>query len=230
MLLKRWFQAVLLASVAVVTPLTASPIPIYGTGVGDTLLLLPGGSVDPHYHLVVSPDSTYTGPAAQVVQDGYPVGSGIWVDNGPNSKWIAPRSDAASGNSEGDYVFETTFSLDGLDPETAVLSGAWATDNAGLEILLNGVPTGNSIGFGTPGDYSFQHLTAFTISSGFVAGINRLSFRLNNFPNGGVNPAGLRVDLSGTAEPAASPIPEPASAILLGVGGLLAVLVRIRGR
>jgi hypothetical protein len=57
----------------------------------------------------------------------------------------------------------------------------------------------------------------FSISSGFVAGLNTLQFTVSNVTIlGGVNPSGLVVLISGTANPIA--VPEPGSMALLGVG------------
>jgi hypothetical protein len=68
-----------------------------------------------------------------------------------------------------------------------VLLGAWATDNLGTDIKLNGVSTGLQNG------NQFGSLTPFTLTTGFVAGVNTLEFHLNNAdPVTGYT--GLRVD------------------------------------
>lgn len=59
------------------------------------------------------------------------------------SDWIGPNNDTALGGPAGLYDYRTTFSLSGLDPATATLSGFWPTDNKGINILLNGVATGD---------------------------------------------------------------------------------------
>src|SRR5207245_7622204 len=115
-----------------------------------------------------------------------------WLGDGPNSKWIAPRVDAANGNAVGTYTYRTTFDLTGLNPATAVLTGQFASDN-GATIKLNGVTVG-------PTSPTFNAFTVFTISSGFIAGVNTLDVVVSNDPCGGcINPTGLRVDISGTA-------------------------------
>jgi hypothetical protein len=69
--------------------------------------------------------------------------------------------------------------------------GAWAVDNTGTDILVNGVSTGVT----SPG---FGGLASFTITSaqGLVAGPNTLDFLMNNAP-ATPNPTALRVDLKG---------------------------------
>ena len=64
----------------------------------------------------------------------------------------------------------------------------------------------------------------FTLTSGFVAGINTLSFRVENYSGATGNPTGIIVSVSGTAEHA----PEPAAAGLLGSGLLGLWLLRRR--
>jgi hypothetical protein len=41
-----------------------------------------------------------------------------------------------------DYIYETTFDVTGFDPSTVRLIGRWATDNEGVNILINGISTG----------------------------------------------------------------------------------------
>ena len=62
-----------------------------------------------------------------------------------------------------------------------------------MQVLLNGATTG------VTSDGNFGALgNAFTISTGFVAGLNTLDFVVNNAGTG-INPTGVRVELSGTA-------------------------------
>ena len=93
-----------------------------------------------------------------------------------------------------------------MNPATAVITGEWAADDAGAAILVNGNPTG--LTYSAPAYGAFQ---SFTISSGFVAGVNTLAFEVQNI----VGPTGLQVDdLSGTA----NPVSEPVSLLLFGAG------------
>ncbi len=179
------FAGSLTSEVARVSVLARVP-GVFDTGVDATGAALPDGEVDPHYTLVINADAPESREAFVHDSTVFPIVSGPWVANTERSKWISPRfnSSAAAG---GDYAYRTMFDLSGYDPATAVLLGAWATDNQGTDIKLNGAGTGlqNSAQFGS--------LTPFTISSGFQAGVNTLEFHLNNAdPQGGYT--GLRVD------------------------------------
>jgi len=163
------------------------PISVFNTGVSNTGALLSAGSADPHYQLVANPDG---GGTTSFVTSTIP--SPPWVSNGPKSQWIAPDPNQDHGNFPGGtYNYKMTFDLTGLDPNTAQLTGQWATDNSG-EIFLNGVSTG----FTTP-DIGFESFSPFTITSGFVAGLNTLEFKVFNDAG---SSTGLRVEIGGTAQ------------------------------
>lgn len=158
----------------------------FGTGVAADGTLLAGGSVDPHYTLTASADDGFPGPDAMVLNDAWPVGP-AWLAHGPKSKWISVQADQSVGNAEGNYTYRTTVDLTGLDPAAIHLEGAWAADNAGVDILLNGT----SLGLTSPG---FSSLVPFAITGGLIAGVNNIDFIINNgTPT--PNPVGLRVDL-----------------------------------
>ena len=170
----------------------AATVPgVFNTGVNDAGMLLdPSGTVDPHYQLIDSPDEISPGPDAVTLNPGFPVGP--WLAEGPTSRWIAPRAEQNQGSAEGDFTYRTTFSLRGFDPETAAIVGRWATDNSGIDILLNGESLGITAG-------GFDAWADFEITSGFVEGENTLDFILNNAPTTN-NPTGLRVELAATAD------------------------------
>ncbi len=188
------FSAVLAHQVA------AAPIPgLFNTGVGTNGALLAAGAVDPNWRLIESPDSAFPGPNAFVLNDAWPVQAGVWLLNGPDSKWIAPQSNQGTGNQPGDYKYRITFDLTGLEPSTAVITGRWTSDNTGLGVFLNGVATG----FISDGNFPALNNT-FSIASGFIDGLNTLDFVVNNAaPN--INPTGVRIELSGTADSVLSP-------------------------
>ncbi len=169
--------------------LTVGLAGVFGTGVAANGSLLPAGEIDPHYKLIASADGGFPGPDAIVLNEGWPIQSGVWMLNGPNSKWIGPQADqsGAGGNAEGDYTYRTTFDLTGYDVSRIRVVGGWAADNSGLDILVNGTSSGLTSG-------GFGSFSSFTITNGLVAGKNTLDFKMNNLP-ATPNPTGLRVDL-----------------------------------
>jgi len=185
----------------------AAPLPLANTG--NSGGLLPDGAVDPNYQLIVSPDLAFPGPSAFVTNSSaFPIPP--WVADGPNSKWISPRADAGNNNTEGNYTYRLTFDLSHFDPATAQIAGTWATDNGGVDILLNGV----SIAPVHPPDDAFtQPMGTYTfavpLNSNFAACTNVLDFVINN-AGSSANPTGLRVELSGTAS-ANAPVTVSAS-------------------
>lgn len=174
---------------------------IFGTGLDANGVLLGDGAVDPHYVLSSSDDWNFPGPDALCISNTWPIQAGVWLTNGPDSRWIgasanqAQNTDPTAGNLPGAYTYQTSFDLTGYDLNKVRLVGGMAADNAVTNVLLNGV----SLGITALG---FNGLTSFTISSGLVAGQNTLDFVLENALTGGTdpstpNPAGLRVNLRG---------------------------------
>ena len=168
-------------------------IPIYSTGVGNDNNLLPAGSVDRHYQLISSPDPSFSMAfVAGIIP-------GTYIPNGPNSQWIGPGVDQGPITiyPAGDYVYRTTFDVTGFEPSSTVITGQFASDNPGI-ILLNGADTGIK----SP-DYTAW--TPFSLTSGFVSGLNTLDFRVTNFTHA----TALHVELSGTVNPIPVPPPPP---------------------
>jgi hypothetical protein len=182
---------------------------LQSTGVASDGSLLSNGAADPHYSV------TEAGGADAAVLNSIP---GNYLSNGPDSRWIWQNADGAPNAVT--RTFRLSFDLTGLDPNTAELSGQWATDNEGLDILINGTSTGNEI---DPDDLSgihdaFNQLHAFSVTSGFVSGTNTLDFVVKD----NQDVAGFRASgIDGTAE-----VPTPASGAVLGLAGLLLGLRR----
>jgi hypothetical protein len=146
-----------------------------------------------------------------------------WLANTSVSRWMTP---ASNGNQsfnptvEGFYTYSLTFDLGKFVPGTAAFNGRFAADNTVTSILLNGSQI-TQAGLG-----SFNLWTNFSASSGFVGGLNTLSFRVRNFAGGGTNPTGLRVEILGSAY---EPVPEPASWMML-ISGFAVVGAALRRR
>lgn len=191
----------------------ADMISLFNTGVDSGGTPLPGGSIDPHWSIVAGPS---TG-AAFVLTDQH---VGVYAQS-PVSSWIWVNANGGGDVNGANYTFRLTFFLTG-NPATASLSGSWGVDNNGL-IMLNGssaIGTGAlSLTGGGAGNFITFH--DFSITGGFVAGINTLDFVSEN--DGG--PAGLNVtNVMGTVPDAGSTLP------LLGFAslGLIALRRKLR--
>lgn len=208
----------MIATAAAAAALSMSPaaaavtIELYNTGTNASNVALGAdGLSDSHYQIVASTHSSYVGSQAVTYRNS------AWVANDADSRWIS-----LTGNGtpvDGTTTYRLTFNLTGVDLNSVSISGLWGVDNNGW-INLNGAYTGNQL-LGTQYS-SFQTLHAFTLNSGFVAGLNTLDFIVED--KGVVT--GLRVDsLVGTA----NAVPEPASwALMLGGFAILGASLRRR--
>ena len=181
----------------------AAPINIFNTGVDANGDVVTGGTVgDEPYTLTSDPNGTITGiKTATAISEGYPIGP--WLGDNSLSSWIGPNTGDLVGPG-GLFTYQTTFDLSGLDHTTASILGRWATDDQGIDILINGTATGNT-------SASFGVFTDFTINSGFIAGVNTLDFVVTN----GHGPTGLRVEITNANAVA---VDEPYALALLGLG------------
>lgn len=209
---------VALACVGFAAAAQADPIPLFNTGVDAGGVVLADGTIgDPHYALVSIPGGTTTIRVRSSV-GGFPIPP--WNADNALSRWIGPNNAVDLDGPVGTYVYLTTFDLTGLDPATAVIAGLWATDNNGLDIVINGTP----LGFITP-FASFAFFPFAIPDSALFAGVNTLRFIVNNL--GG--PTGLRVQFtSATADPI--DVAEPATLALFGVALAGLGMVRRRAR
>ena len=176
----------------------------------DATTPLSDNAIDPHYILTQVPPGAPFGPATYVADSSqYPLSTNEWLANSSTSKWIsalANQSTFPNDPGSGDYIFRTTFDLTGFDPATAQISGQWTMDNFGLDLLLNGTSTGI-----TALEPDLNNFASFSITTGFIAGLNALDFVIRNEPFfGPINPMGLRVELAGTADL----VPEPSTLLI----------------
>ena len=188
----------------------AAAITLFNTGVDASGTPLPHNTVgDPHYSLISVPGGTTD--TRVITSDGFfPVFPfGPYIADNSTSAWIGPSSDSDLNGPEGDYVYRATFDLTGFDPATAVITGGWSSDDGGLDILING----SSLGFATADTQFSIGFSFFSVTSGFVAGINTLDFVVNNSGSGHT---ALRVEMAGSA--LSVPEPETYAMLLMGLG------------
>ncbi len=216
------FKTLAAAAFFAALPLTAADAVIltdlYNTGVDAAHVALAGGDgvVDSHYTVSASGlaginpgDATYT------------YYNGAYVPEGATSRWISYSGTPFIG--AGAFSVTTTFDLTGYDPTTAAVSGLWGVDNDG-EIFLNGVSTGFTLTGSTGANFNALH--AFSLNSGFVAGINTITITVADSGP----PAAFRIDgLVGSANVAAPTIPEPATWGLM-IAGFTVVGATMRRR
>jgi len=180
---------------------------VFNTGVGASGVPLGVGTSDPHWSVIAGPGVTAPVPA---------IASSVYVEfpTRPDSAWIWASVSAAGINSP--YTFRTTFVLTPAEAAALQLSGSWSVDNVG-RIELNGAAPGGSgsLALGVSLASNYQTFHDFTITSGFVAGNNTLDFIATDFGGvAGLNVGGLTI----------SPVPEPASGLLMLAGLMTGVL------
>jgi hypothetical protein len=153
---------------------------------------------------------------------------GDWAAPIAGSAWIGPQADESSkttpnGCCTGSDTYQTTFSLAGLNPGTAILNIIMSADDD-ADVWLNGIEvykTGQQEDY-RPGDI------ALTINNAadFLSGVNTLDFVVAN----GTGSTGLDVAVNGTASLAASAaaVPEPGSKGLLVCLSIVAAAFGIR--
>ena len=162
--------------------------------------------------------------------------NGFWIPQSADafSAWINPTVGAQSvdPSANGFYDYQTTFTLGSTtNLLTTEILGEWASDNCGIDILLNGVSSGDGMtNCSGPSNYTqFDSWTVFNpITSGFVIGTNTLDFLVENYGQSSGNPTGLRVDAELVPGTENVNVPEPLTLSLFGAGLAGAVAMRRR--
>jgi hypothetical protein len=176
---------------------------LFSTGSTGTGIIA-DGATDTHYTITNPSGTTSQATATR---------NSAWIPNTATSAWIGPVNGANTG-AVGDYVYTTTFDLTGFDASSAIISGTWSADNFGTKIRLNNT----DLAFINP---SYLVASTFNINSGFTSGSNTLSFFVTNSDGPGVNPTGLQVQLSGSANLATVPEPSELLGTTLAFGSLV---------
>lgn len=207
--MKQTMRALAAAGLFVMAATAQAAVGLFNTGVDALGNSLADNAIDTHY--TVNGGTAYAATSA----GGHPIGP--WLGDSVTSAWIAPATDT-NGVLDGTYTYTTTFDLTGIDLTTALISGRLSSDDRLTGITINGnaaaVPAVTT---------SFTFWTNFSVNSGFVAGLNTLSFSVLN--NGG-GPTGLRVEYTGNNFAAAVPEPTSYALALAGVATAFLVLRR----
>jgi hypothetical protein len=176
---------------------------LFSTGVNNSGVATSG--VDLHWKL--NGGSAY----ASTLNSVWPIGA--WVSDTTLSQWITPSTNAAQSfdmTSSGYYDYSLAFNiLATQNPLTASFTGQFAVDDRVTSITLNGT----TLFSGSEGDHDIW--TDFAASSGFVAGLNTLTFTVENIGLSGGNPTGLNVDFLTSN---VSAVPEPATWLMMILG------------
>jgi hypothetical protein len=96
---------------------------LFPTGVNASGAPAASGSTDVHYALS-SNDLNFPGPAAIVVDP-----AGGWTGNTATSKWLSVAT-STNGTTGRSYTYTTTFTLAGVNPTSATLTGKWSCDDS----------------------------------------------------------------------------------------------------
>ena len=201
----------------------------------------PGNPFGPSTYVVLGPNGTY------------PLVPAEWSSNDAASQWIGPRADQTNPVTGGStfpnvnifasdssfYAYRLVFNLTalGVDPTTASIQLAWASDSGlnssirlcSIAALNDPVCSGGSTIAGSANGGP-STMAAVSIAHGvggaaFSAGMNALDFIIYNpaTADDTFNPSGLRVDIisataSDTPGEPGTPVPEPGTFVLLGLG------------
>jgi hypothetical protein len=177
---------------------------IFNTGVDASGKVMALGSTDTHYS--GAPNQVYSN-SNYLANDA--VGS-------TGSAWLGADSVGATS----DYTVHFTLA----SVSSAILSGSWATDNVGLDILVNGQSTGITLNDHTINAFNQMHgFSAALASTFFLVGDNTLTFKVGND-----DPGLIGAFRAANVSVAATPIPPSILMFLTAIGGMGFVAYRRR--
>ncbi len=210
---------------------------LFSTGFSSSGILLSGGSQDGNWELISDPSGSVTTPTKPYVTNGctlYVICTSFpfpnWTGDTLSSAWISPRkTESGASDPAGEYIYQETFNLTGLDTASIIITGKWTADNYGY-IVVNGTPvttgTDGNIPDNTGEFKSFTNFVLTASNADFLPGLNTIQFDVFNTAAGSPDVTGLDVDFESTS---ATLAPEPASLTLMG-GGLFALGLFARKR
>ena len=202
-------SALLLPSLAM-----AASIVVHNTGVDSSDVLVAPGASTAFWLLSSKPG----GATETIGSNPFRFNCCYWADQS-NAAWVSTVA-GGSSSAGGNYVYDLQINLTGLDPSSAVISGKYGSDNSG-QVWLNGnapvLVQGSNFG-------SYPASPNFTISSGFVPGINTIHVQVTNEGN----PTAFFVQFTSATANAAAGVPEPGAMAL--TFGALAGLTFLRRR
>ncbi len=224
---------------------------LFNTGVSGSGTALSENATDTHWEIVASPveatlsgTTTVTGTVPNFYNG---AARADWINgwtsftaNSGSATWITPGNaillpgqfeDQNVSANKGLYTFRTTFTI----PEafaSAQITGLWAADNYGGQVpdydVNNPAPSAITNFIRLNGNVIYPGLDVygftaqpFTISSGFVQGVNILEFNVSNtIGDFAPNPIGTQIVFTS----ATYAVPEPPVSILamsgLGIAGM----------
>ncbi len=194
---------------------SAAFLPVFSTGTTGTGTLAATGGPDANYTLISAPAGA---PTTATVATSIP---SVYVGNTSSSQWIGPQANLNVSDPMGNYDYRTSFTLAStLSASSVSILGQVAADDF-VTILVNGIQEYSNYG-------TFRNFSSFALTSGFTSGLNTIDFIVTNAPNLGQTPTGLQVNImSATAN---AVVPEPASIILVSLGGIVAAGFGLRRR